>query len=125
MPCPAHYSGPGYGWRVWPGGAPSTNWWRQDPRLTARVPAGMTSGVDAFFPAAERLLEQMISQQRAKVLRLAREAVPNLGPEDVLNPHDFPELKAHPTFEFEDGLLSGLVAAQVALRAEHRKQMVS
>ena len=75
-----------------------------------------------FFQAAEALLDGMISQQRAKVLRLAREAVPHLGPEDVLNPHDFPELKAHPTFEFEDGLLSGLVAAQVALRAEHRSR---
>jgi hypothetical protein len=53
-------------------------------------------------------------------LRLAREAVPNLGPEDVLNPHDFPELKAHPTFEFEDGLLAGLLSAQVAVRAELR-----
>ena len=80
----------------------------------------MTPGVDDFFPAAEALLEQMIAQQRAKVLRLAREAVPNIGPDDVLNPHDFPQLKAHPTFEFEDGLLSGLVAAQVALRAEYR-----
>ncbi|MBX5481430.1 MAG: hypothetical protein IRZ16_06225 [Myxococcaceae bacterium] len=60
----------------------------------------------------------MIEQQRAKVLRLAREAVPNISPEDVLNPHDFPELKQHPTFEFEDGLLSGLVAAKIAVRAE-------
>jgi hypothetical protein len=85
----------------------------------------MTSVVDDFFRAAEALLDQMISQQRAKVLRLAREAVPNIGPEDVLNPHDFPELKAHPTFEFEDGLLSGLVAAQVALRAEHRGRQIS
>ncbi len=92
------------------------------PRLTAGGRAGMNQGVDDFFPAAEALLEQMISQQRVKVLRLAREAVPNIGPEDVLNPHDFPELKAHPTFEFEDGLLSGLVAAQIALRAEHRKR---
>ena len=75
-----------------------------------------------FYQAAETLLEGMISQQRAKVLRLAREAVPHLGPEDVLNPQDFPELKAHPTFEFEDGLLSGLVAAQVALRAEYRSR---
>ena len=86
---------------------------------------GHDTDVDDFFPAAESLLEQMISQQRAKVLRLAREAVPNIGPEDVLNPHDFPELKAHPSFEFEDGLLSGLVAAQVALRAEHRRRTVS
>lgn len=95
------------------------------PRLTAGGAGGHDIHVDDFFPAAESLLEQMISQQRAKVLRLAREAVPNIGPEDVLNPHDFPELKAHPTFEFEDGLLSGLVAAQVALRAEHRKQTIS
>jgi hypothetical protein len=82
------------------------------------------SGDEHFFHAAEALLEEMITQQRAKVLRLAREAVPNIGPEDVLNPHDFPELRAHPTFEFEDGLLSGLVAAQVALRAEYRRRPV-
>ena len=64
--------------------------------------------------------EGMVTQQRKKVLRLAREAVPNMGPEDVLNPHDFPELKAHPTFEYEDGLLAGLLSAQMALRAELR-----
>jgi len=68
--------------------------------------------------ALDRMFDQMIAQQRQKVLRLAREAVPNIGPEDVLNPHDFPQLKAHPTFEFEDGLLSGLVAAHIAARAE-------
>lgn len=75
-----------------------------------------------FFEATELLLQQMVDQQRAKVLRLAREAVPNLGPDDVLNPHDHPELKAHPTFEFEDGILSGLISAQIAIRAEQRIQ---
>jgi len=78
-----------------------------DPRSAARV-----------LEALDRMFDQMIAQQRQKVLRLAREAVPNIGPEDVLNPHDFPQLKAHPTFEFEDGLLSGLVAAHIAARAE-------
>lgn len=73
---------------------------------------------------AENLYSKMITQQRAKVLRLAREAVPNLGPEDVLNPHDHPELKAHPTFEFEDGLLSGLLSAQIALRAEIKQRLI-
>ena len=65
-----------------------------------------------------QLLDRMITQQQAKVLRLAREAVPNISPEEVRNSHDFPELKEHPTFEFEDGILSGLIAAQIALRAE-------
>lgn len=70
----------------------------------------------------EALFERMVTMQQKKVLRLAREAVPNITPEEVRNPHDFPELKAHPTFEFEDGLLSGLVSAQVAVRTELRRQ---
>jgi len=67
---------------------------------------------------ADALYERMIEQQRAKVLALAREAVPYISSEDVMNPNDFPQLKAHPTFDFEDGILSGLISAQVALRAE-------
>ena len=67
---------------------------------------------------AAPLFERMIAQQQAKVLRLAREAVPNIGPEDVRNAHDFPELKQHPTFEYEDGILAGLISAQMAVRAE-------
>ena len=72
----------------------------------------------------EPMLEKMISAQRQKVLRLAREAVPNVGLDDILNPHDFPELKAHPTFEYEDGLLAGLMAAQMAVRAEIRQRIL-
>lgn len=66
---------------------------------------------------ADQLFEELVEQQRQKVLRLAREAVPDITPDDVLNPHDFPALKAHPTFEYEDGILAGYVAAQTALRA--------
>jgi hypothetical protein len=79
------------------------------------------AGSARLFAALEALLERMIEQQRAKVLKLAREALPRLGPEDVLNPFDFPELKAHPTFEYEDGILAGLISAQIALRAELRR----
>lgn len=77
--------------------------------------------MNEFLEVAERLFDQMIAQQRAKVLRLARDVVPNIGPEDIMNPHDFPALKEHPTFDYEDGLLGGLVAAQVALRSEIRR----
>ncbi len=71
----------------------------------------------------DQLYERMIAQQQAKVLRLAREVVPNIGPEDVRNAHDFPELRAHPTFEFEDGILSGLISAHIALRAEIKRRL--
>lgn len=69
----------------------------------------------------EALLSRMIDQQREKVLRLARQAVPHISAEDVMNPNDYPELKAHPTFDYEDGILAGLISAQVAIRAELRQ----
>jgi hypothetical protein len=81
------------------------------PELTSE--AGL-----AALQIADQLFDRMIEQQRAKVLRLAREAIPHLSPEDVLNPNDYPELKAHPTFDYEDGILAGLISAQMALRAE-------
>jgi len=78
---------------------------------------------DRILELVDGLFGKMIPQQREKVLRLAREAVPNIGPDDVLNPHDFRELAAHPHFEYEDGILAGLVAAQIALRAEIKQRM--
>ena len=81
------------------------------------IPMDLQTG-EQMLQLAEQLFERMITQQQAKVLRLARQAVPNIGPEDLRNAHDFPELKAHPTFEYEDGLLAGLISAQIAVRAE-------
>ncbi len=66
-------------------------------------------------------LEKMITQQRAKVLRIARELRPGLTPEDILNPQDYPQLVGDHVFNYEDGLLAGLISAQIALRAEHRR----
>lgn len=74
-----------------------------------------------FSNLGEQLFNKMIEQQRAKVLRLARQAVPHISPEDVMNPNDYPELKAHPTFDYEDGILAGLIAAQMAIRTELRQ----
>lgn len=77
----------------------------------------------SVLATADQLLDRMIEQQREKVLRLAREAIPHISPEDVMNPNDFPELKAHPTFDYEDGILAGLISAQIALRAELRTNL--
>jgi hypothetical protein len=81
------------------------------------------SAARALLDQTDRLLEGMIVQQRNKVLRLAQEAVPHLGQDDLLNPHDHPALKAHPTFEYEDGLLAGLLSAQMAIRAELKQRL--
>ena len=70
--------------------------------------------VEAF---AETRLQEMIEFQREKLLKLAREILPDLTPEDLRNPQDFPELIKDLLFNYEDGLLAGYLAVQVAMRS--------
>jgi hypothetical protein len=68
------------------------------------------------------LLDEMVEHQREKVLRIAKELVPGITPEDLRNPHDFAELAANQRFNYEDGILSGYMAMRVAVLAERNKQ---
>jgi hypothetical protein len=67
------------------------------------------------------VLAEIIIQQEAKVLALARRIVPHVTAEDVRNPHDFPALVASADFNYEDGILAGMKAAEMALRAAARR----
>jgi hypothetical protein len=66
-------------------------------------------------------LEAMIVQQRAHCLELARRLRPGLTADDITQPHDFPELSTNWHWNYEDGLLAGLLAAQLTLRRLGRK----
>lgn len=61
-------------------------------------------------------LEAQHALQKKKVLDLARRLKPNLTPEDIRNPHDFPELD-DPDWHFEDGQLAAIESILVRLRA--------
>ena len=63
------------------------------------------------------LLDVMVAQQEAKVLALARNLIPDLCPEDLRNPHDYPALRASDIFNYEDGILAGLLSARMAIAA--------
>ncbi len=67
-------------------------------------------------PTPEELLEELIAQQRKKLLALANRINPRLTADDIAQPHDWPELASDAQFQYEDGILAGLLAAQVALR---------
>jgi hypothetical protein len=69
----------------------------------------------------DELLEGMIADQRERLLALARRLEPDLGPDDLLQPHDHPRLAASPGFNFEDGILAGYLAFRAALRASRRR----
>ncbi|HUO05993.1 MAG TPA: hypothetical protein VMU16_12420 [Candidatus Binataceae bacterium] len=66
----------------------------------------------------DRLMLEMIAQQEAKVLAMARKIHLGLTSEDIRNPNDFPDLMASGEWNFEDGILSGLKSAHMALRAK-------
>jgi len=65
----------------------------------------------------ERLFEEMVVQQRRRLEALARSIDPALSSDDLLSPDDFPTLARDPRFQFEDGLLAGLLSARTAIRA--------
>jgi hypothetical protein len=62
------------------------------------------------------LLASMEDLQARKVIDLARRLRPGLTPEDIRNPHDFPELE-DTDWHFEDGQLAGIQSVLTALRA--------
>ena len=67
-----------------------------------------------------QLLEEMVEHQQAKVLKVAREIIPGATPEDIRNPQDFPELSADSLFNYEDGILTGYLSMQTALRNRNK-----
>jgi hypothetical protein len=65
----------------------------------------------------EKLLEELIARQQARLLEIARRIEPRITADDLLQPHDHPRIASHPDFNFEDGILAGYLAVRAALRA--------
>jgi hypothetical protein len=67
--------------------------------------------------AALRLIEEMIKEQRRRVIRLAQLLHPGLTDVDLRTLRDLPEVSADSSWQFEDGQLAGMVAAKLMLKA--------
>ena len=70
--------------------------------------------------STEVLLQELIEHQKTKVLKVASEIVPDATPEDIRNPQDFPDLVSDTLFNYEDGILTGYLTLQTALRNHTR-----
>jgi hypothetical protein len=68
----------------------------------------------------EQVVRDLEEHQTGKVLELARRLRPGLTLDDILNPHDFPEL-GDPDWQFEDGMLTGIQSVAAALRLRRRE----
>lgn len=62
------------------------------------------------------MFDELIALQRKKVLNCALRILPHLTEDDILQPNDFPELEMNPHFRYEEGVLEGLLTAQMAYR---------
>ncbi len=69
----------------------------------------------------EELLQSMIQKQQQKVLNVANSILPNVTHEDIRNPQDFPALFDDAVFNYEDGILTGYLSVQMALRSYFSK----
>ncbi len=69
----------------------------------------------------EALFAELIMHQRKKVLAEARRLDPALTDDDIQQPHDFPAIAQNPEWNYEDGILAGYLAAQMAVRAKLRR----
>ena len=72
---------------------------------------------DALSARAEAVLDELIRLQEQRRLDATRRIVPHATADDADQPHDFPALASDPHFNYEDGILAGLLAARAALRA--------
>lgn len=62
----------------------------------------------------------MVELQKTKVLKVARDIIPDATPEDIRNPQDFPQLSTDSLFNYEDGILTGYLSIQIALRNSNK-----
>lgn len=66
--------------------------------------------------------DELIEFQEKKLLSYASEIIPNVTPDDILQPNDYPELENHPFFRYEEGVLKGLHTAKMALLSWEREE---
>lgn len=63
------------------------------------------------------LLDELIEQQKQKLLECGCQIIPNLTADDILQPNDYQELENNPLFRYEEGVLAGMQIVKTALRA--------
>lgn len=73
----------------------------------------------------DKLFDLLVLQQKERVLRCAREIIPHLTQDDVLQPNDFPLLESNSFFRYEEGVLEGLLTARMAYLAKRQEELTS
>jgi hypothetical protein len=73
----------------------------------------------------KNLFDELVESQRKKILACAREILPNVTADDVMQPNDFPQLEMNSYFRYEEGVLEGLLTARMAYLAKEQEMGLS
>ncbi len=76
---------------------------------------------EEIVAAVEQIFDELAVLQRKKVYQAALRINPRLTEDDITQPHDYPELATNAEWNYEDGVLAGYLAAQMAVRARLRR----
>ncbi len=76
---------------------------------------------DGLYADIDAELDRLEELQLKKVVDLARRIHPGITAEDIRNPHDFPDLD-DPDWQYEDGVLAGMQAVRIAIRAMRNRE---
>ncbi len=68
------------------------------------------------------LFDELVHSQQEKLYSCAKRIVPNITPDDLLQPNDFVQLENHPFFRYEEGVLEGLLTARMAFLARKAEE---
>lgn len=81
----------------------------------------MTPDSNLDWDSLDAILKEMVHLQNQKLLKYAKEFIPNVTDDDLLQPNDYPILEQNPVFRYEEGVLAGIQSVQIALRFSHNE----
>jgi ADP-ribose pyrophosphatase YjhB (NUDIX family) len=81
----------------------------------------LTVSASRLLEELDRVLCRRIDSQRDKVLEVAHRVEPKVTRDDLNNPEDYPALRRSETFQYEDGILAGLLTARTLLHRRGRE----
>lgn len=64
------------------------------------------------------IIDEMVAQQKKKLLKIARHIEPTVIMDDLWQPNDFPTLEDNPNFRYEEGVLHGLLAVKASFQSQ-------
>lgn len=72
---------------------------------------------DLSWDEVDGVLRELVEFHKNQLLKNGRRIIPHLTSDDLLQPNDFQELEFNPHFRYEEGIVAGIQAAQMALWA--------